>query len=265
MKVELISFNPMYSPVSGRLGKLLPWRKPLNNFGDLLGPIVVQALLRDAGLSLDSATCSKRLLTIGSILHFAADYDVIWGSGRNGKIAETQHRFTQLDVRAVRGPLTRSFLQARGIVVPNIYGDPAQLLPELKPDLIKLATASPIHDVTYVPNYNDAPFNHHSETLLDPRSPIDLCLERIATSRLVVGSSLHAIIVAESLNIPARLIRSRVENEFKYNDYYLATNRPQFRMANTFAEAIKLGGEAPPKLSLEPLRAAFPYDLWGQL
>lgn len=262
--VDLVHFNPKRPALPGRLGKLLPWRKAVNNFGDLLGPIVVRALLNEAGLSADRACRSARLLSIGSILHLAKDDDVIWGSGRNGKISDTLHDFSRLDVRAVRGPLSRAFLEARGITVPAIYGDPALLVPHALPHLVKLSEKPRLHDVTHVPNYNDLGQTRRDDTLIDPRSPLDTCLERIATSRLVVGSSLHAIIVAESLHIPAQLIRSRVEDEFKYRDYYLATGRPKFRIANTLEEAIQLGGEPPPKLSLEPLLAAFPYELWRQ-
>jgi len=262
--VDIIHFNPLRSPFPDSLGKLVSWRKPLNNFGDLLGPIVVHSLLHQAGLSLDSAFCNRRLLSIGSILHLAQDDDVIWGSGRNGKVADTQHCFKRLDVRAVRGPLSRSFLQSRGITVPAIYGDPAMLLPQVMPQLLKLSMKLPKYDVTYVPNYNDLNNIHCNGMLLDPRSSLHTCLKRIVRSRLIVGSSLHAIIVAESFHIPARLIRSRVEDEFKYRDYYLSTGRSQFRIANTLQEAIRLGGEAPPRLSLEPLLEAFPYDLWRQ-
>ncbi len=98
--------------------------------------------------------------------------------------------------------------------------------------------------------------------MLDPRSPLDHCLRRIAQSELVVGSSLHALVVAESLDIPARLIRSRVEHELKYADYYLGTGRYDFRPADSIAEAIAAGGEPKPEWTPTALLKAFPYDLW---
>ncbi len=260
--VELIHFNPDRPIIGGVLGRLLPFRKSLNNFGDMLGPVVVHGLLRKAGIDIHEGKGSqRRLLTVGSILHFAKTGDVIWGTGRNGKVANEAHTFTNLDVRAVRGPLTREFLLKRGIHAPAIYGDPGLLVPHVMPELVE-TTKRPEHQFTYVPNYNDLKWAPKVDCLLDPRSPLENCLRTIAKSRFVVGTSLHAIIIAEALSIPARLIRSRIENEFKYQDYYLGTGRANFRVANDLNEALRLGGEAPPVFFQDMLLESFPYDLW---
>jgi len=259
--VELIHFNPSRPIIDGVVGRLLPFRTSLNNFGDLLGPVVVHGLLRKAGIDPQGTDKKSRLLAIGSILHFARTGDVIWGTGRNGKIADDAHKFISLDIRAVRGPLTRGFLLRRGIHTPEIYGDPGLLVPYVMPELVE-ATKRPEYSVTYVPNYNDLKWAPKGDRLLDPRSPLESCLQVIAKSRLIVGTSLHAIIIAEALSIPARLIRSQVESEFKYQDYYLGTGRANFRTANDIDEALKLGGEAPPVFTQDALLEAFPYDLW---
>lgn len=78
---------------------------------------------------IDKLTNKNKLLSIGSVMHFAKDNDSIWGTGINGKINESHLKFKNLDVRAVRGPRTREFLMGRGIMVPEIYGDPGLLLP----------------------------------------------------------------------------------------------------------------------------------------
>lgn len=260
MAVEVYAWNPKRPTIGGRLGKHLPLRRPVNNFGDLLGPVVVKGLVRNAGL--DPQAGGGRLLSVGSVLHFARDGDVIWGTGVNGKVDSSKHQFTRLDVRAVRGPLTRDFLISRSIKVPPIYGDPALLLPETVPELHGWV-GEPTRDVTVVPNFHDYPEWCDLGVVLDPRRPLRKCLEAIARSRLVVGSSLHAIVVAESLGIPARTVRSQVEHETKYADYYLGTGRPDFTIAASVEEAISLGGEQPPQWSPEPLRESFPYDLWS--
>lgn len=260
--VELIYFNPSRPIINGVLGRLIPLRKPLNNFGDLLGPIVVHSLLSKAGIDPQQRTNKRsRLLTIGSILHLAQTGDVIWGTGRNGKVANEAHTFANLDVRAVRGPLTREFLLKQGIHAPAIYGDPGLLVPRVMPELVETAKR-PEYPFTYIPNYNDLKWAPKVDCLLDPRSPLENCLRTIAKSRFVVGTSLHAIIIAEALSIPARLIRSRIENEFKYQDYYLGTGRTNFRVANDLNEALRLGGEAPPVFLQDTLLESFPYDLW---
>ena len=257
--VELFAWNPRRPVVRGPLGKLI--QRPVNNFGDLLGPIVVTRLLGPKNTDRRRAMRPVRLFSVGSVLHYAADGDVVWGSGVNGKVPIDRYQFHSLDVRAVRGPLTRDFLRRRGVEVPEIYGDPALLLPDLIPELRRWAS-DPAFDVTYVPNLNDFR-TRRQRNALDPRSPLATCLERIARSRLVVGSSLHALIVAEALGIPARGIRSSVEHELKYADYYLGTGRGNFALAGSVDEAIEMGGEPPLDWSASDLLRAFPYDLWS--
>ena len=262
-EVELFSWNPRWPVWAGRGKRFVPIKRPVNNFGDLLGPMIAERLRRLAGLP-DEASKASRLLSVGSILHLAEDGDFIWGSGVNGKISPDSHGFSSLDVRAVRGPLTREFLQSRGISVPQVFGDPALLLPHVAPEL-RSAACHKRHDVTIVPNLED--LRRHGSlrlhpNVLNPRSGLRRCLYRIVRSKLVVGSSLHAIVVAEAFGIPARVVTSEVENPFKYSDYYAGTGRASYSPAATISEAVKEGGEPLPLLSVQPLLDAFPVDLW---
>ena len=262
-EVEIFSWNPPWPVLRVWIGWRIPWRRPVNNFGDLLGPLIVRALLKQRGLG-PEAVRPARLLSVGSILHFAQDGDVVWGSGVHGDIPGQQVTARALDIRAVRGPLTRAFLMERGIMAPEIYGDPALLLPAVMPELLEEAQRKR-HEVTVVPNYLDLDQNpgwRLSPKVLNPRAPLMRCLSRIAASELVVGSSLHGIVVAEALGIPARLVRSGVEIDFKYRDYYEGTGRVSYSPAETIREAIAAGGEPPPVFSPERLLAAFPADLW---
>ena len=255
--MELFSWNPRRAPV--RRLPLGP-RRPTDNFGDVLGPVVVRQLLRRQGTSPDAAARSARLLSIGSVLHLATDGDVVWGTGLNGKIAAERHTYRWLDVRAVRGPLTRDLLQRRGIAAPPVYGDPGLLVGHLW-TREELRGDEPDHDVTVVPNLNDLPTYAGTRGLLRPTSPLRACLRRIAASRLVVGSALHGVVVAESLGIPARLVVSQVEHPAKYEDYYLGTGR-EARPARDVAQALSWGGQEPPRWEPGPLLAACPRDLW---
>ena len=182
-----------------------------------------------------------------------------------GKCPPNSHTFTFLDVRAVRGPHTRGFLQDRGINVPEIFGDPALLLPHVAPELLNAAQHKR-HKVTIVPNMEDLRL-HRSLRLvpnvLNPRSGLRRCLYRIVRSELVVGSSLHAIIVAEAFGIPARVVESKVEHHFKYADYYAGTGRGWYSPARRSGKPS--GREASHCrffLSVRPLLDAFPADLW---
>jgi pyruvyltransferase len=257
--VEIFHWNPR-RPARGRVLRRLRWLdRPLNNFGDLLGPVVVEAMLRRLGLRPEDAVADRQLLSVGSVLHFAQPGAVVWGSGVNGKIPAERHRTADLDVRAVRGPLTRRFLADRGVEVPAVYGDPALLLPILLPDLRR---SRPTRTLTVIPNLNDAATAAPVDGFVSPRGRLRGVLEAIASSELVVGSSLHAVIVAEALGIPARLVRSEAESDFKYADYYAGTGRPGFEAAASVQEAIAMGGEPPISWDPQPLLDAFPADLW---
>lgn len=95
-----------------------------SNFGDALSEALTERIIgHKVRVIVDPFCNEKKLLGIGSILNYA-DNDVIWETGVNGKTPAHAYTFTNLDVRAVRGPLTRNFLLERGIACPEIYGDP---------------------------------------------------------------------------------------------------------------------------------------------
>lgn len=237
------------------------WR---GNFGDELSRRVVTAMLDRRGLRAGAE--GKRLLAVGSVLHFAADGDVVWGTGRNGKIAEAAHRARSLDVRAVRGPLTREFLLGLGIPCPEVYGDPALLLPRLSRRRVPGRGRKPF---VIVPNFLDLGwFLERPECaphVVSPLSSVRRCVSRILSSELVVSSSLHGLVVAEAYGIRAQLLLPPCHAEpiFKYEDYYLSSGRGSFRVACDLREALSFGGEEIVLPDLDRLEAAFHWDLFG--
>jgi pyruvyltransferase len=236
------------------------------NFGDHLARVIVTKLLAMHGHLLEEETAqSKRLFAIGSVLHFAQDGDVIWGSGVNGKVDTDLHRFDTLDVRAVRGPLTRDFLMERGIAVPEIYGDPALLLPSLFPQRFAPTAQKPY---VVVPNLHDLKLAQQAglQNIVSPMSSWNRCVAEILQGELIISSSLHGIIIAEAYGIPARYLRlSDTENIFKYNDYVQGTGRKAIEPAESVEEALEMGGMPPPVFDPATLLAAFPFDLWSRL
>ncbi|WP_187261809.1 polysaccharide pyruvyl transferase family protein [Pontibacter beigongshangensis] len=242
--------------------------KPLTgelNFGDHLSKVVVSKVLADRNHLLEEETKTRRtLLAIGSVLHFASDTDVIWGTGVNGKVAVNEHTFSTLDVRAVRGPLTREFLQERAIAVPEVYGDPALLLPHIFPGRF---SRDPQKKYVVVPNLHDLVIAEalKTENIVSPVWGWNRCVEEILKAEFVIASSLHGLIIAEAYGIPACYIRfSETENLFKYNDYLLGTGRGEIQFATTVAEALEMGGMAPPVFDAQKLLNAFPIDLWDE-
>ncbi|WP_124391977.1 polysaccharide pyruvyl transferase family protein [Rhodococcus wratislaviensis] len=263
MRVEVVHWNPPRRRARGLVGHLLPKLPPPNNFGDLLGPIIVAEILNRSECEISLEGPTRRLLTVGSIIRLARTGDVVWGSGVNGKSLNARFDFDSLDVRAVRGPLTRDFLVDRGIDVPEVYGDPGLLVGRLWGRELA-ASGYPRREVTVVPNLNDFGLYERTSNVLHPGSPISECLARIAASDFVTGSSLHAVVLAESWGIPARLVSSPHEPQFKYADYYSGTGRDGFSAARSVREAIVLGGEPAPVWDADSLLASFPFDLWSE-
>ncbi|NHI17554.1 polysaccharide pyruvyl transferase family protein [Microbacterium excoecariae] len=221
------------------------------NFGDEIGPAIVAALSGDA-----VATRPGRLLSVGSVLQFARGGDVVWGAGINGKVRQRLHY--PLDVRAVRGPLTRAVLLGFGVAAPPVYGDPALLFPRLFPDVRPVASAG----VVVVPNLNEAD-RFGDEGVLSPLGDPFEIAPRIAGAEFVVASSLHALILADAYGVPSRAVVPRAEHAFKYVDYYAGTGRADVAFAQTVDEAIRLGPVPAAEVDLDALEAAFPSDMWS--
>jgi len=226
-----------------------------DNFGDALSqPIVERILGKKVEISLPHH--QKRLLTLGSIIHYAKNGDVIWGTGfLTGRFPV---EITELDVRAVRGPLTRDILLARNIECPPIYGDPAQLLPKLFPEF----KPNPIRDYIVIPHAYETPIYSSNPHVVSSKSPWKQMIQKITESKFVISSSLHGIIVAEAFDIPSRMLLIKEEPQFfKFQDYYEATGRKHFQYAETIEEALQLGGEEQPShYNPQPLLNAFPVE-----
>jgi pyruvyltransferase len=259
--VEVAHWDPLRR--TGIWGSPTITSRPVRNFGDLLGPVIVGGLVRQLRLGAAAEHgVLPRLLAIGSVLHLAEPSDVVWGAGMNVKTGTELLALPTLDLRAVRGPRTHDLLTIRfRQAAPAVFGDPGLLLGALFPRL--RVAPSKRKGTVIVPNLNELAALPSRASVVNPRWPLRRVLRRIAASELVVGTSLHGIIVAESLGVPARAVRTNAEGAFKYEDYYLATGRdPDAVLADSVDEAIERGGAAPPVWDPRPLLAAFPSDLW---
>lgn len=202
------------------------------------------------------------MLAIGSILHFARDGDHVWGTGWNGKVGDEHFTARDLTVHAVRGPLTAEFLRTRGFAVPEIYGDPALLVPYLFPGRFKPSAEL---DHVLVPNLHDLALVKNQPHVVSPLRGWNAVVTSILKARLVLASSLHGLIVAEAFGIPARYVRlSETEHVFKYQDYHLGSGRTEaeFTIARSIEEGLEMGGAPPIRYDPAPLMQAFPFSLW---
>lgn len=219
--------------------KDMPWGKG-ENFGDYLSKIIVGEIAKNYGFTHIKET-SNKLLAVGSILHFAKTDDIIWGSGINGKISLDKLKFTNLDIKALRGPLTKETLKKMNIKTPDIFGDPALLMPTLFPNL----KFTPIKNkVTVIPNLNEyeecIKITPKTYNLISPLRHWAFVFNEILSSEIVFTSSLHGLIICEAFKVPVVLFKPfGGETMFKYEDYLEGTNRKLSKIPQSFNKSFK--------------------------
>ena len=210
-----------------------------DNLGDLLSPIIVQYMLsiRSKGWQAKDNNQYIHLYAIGSIITAGLQDCVIWGSGflTPNKIKRLKGR--NLDIRAVRGPLTQVILLDNGFRCPSIYGDPAIFLPliyspKIKSKKYKFGVIK--HLMSEHESYGDDVCYINIMTK-DYKNFVDNLMQ----VECVISSSLHGIIIAESYGIPAVLLRPS-HDLFKYYDWYYSTLRCRFPIASSVQSAMSL-------------------------
>jgi pyruvyltransferase len=221
--------------------KFLYWWKPRKkykifprklNVGDALSPYVVWHTMQIKG----AVKPKHKMLAIGSILNHARTGDLIWGTGYNSVKDPSAYVFKDLDVRAVRGPLTKDFLEKRGIEVPDVFGDPGILSSLYFPH-------ADTQDLEYlvIPHINEHKYKFCSANVLETKGSVNKFMSTIVRAKKVISSSLHGIIIAESFGIPSVLLKNNNgEGDEKYFDYYLGTNRSDFPICKTLEEALNV-------------------------
>lgn len=258
-----LMFGDFRRPICKRRVNVYYWKPgDGDNVGDLISLVLVRAVAQSLGISPEGPVAqTRRLFAIGSIVELAVQGVTIWGSGLHHAALRPYN--LELDIRAVRGPLTRDALLQAGHACPAVFGDPAILMPRFYTPATKPARAFLLvphfsKEQEYLERYPD---NTISTRTSNWRGFIDA----IASAQLVISGSLHGIVLAEAYGVPAILLRPATDrDEFKYQDYYLGTGRSSYAVAQNVEEALELGGTPLPALEqfLDPLLQAFPKDLW---
>lgn len=184
------------------------------NVGDTLSQPILEHFLgpiRQVGGSF-----RPKLVAIGSVMSKVMEGDIVWGTGcMHEKPVMRKAKFL-----AVRGPLTRALI--RGSEVPEVYGDPALLLPLIyKPDIQKTKK------IGYIPHYVDKP-SFHPNKIIDVALPWKQFVDRVLECEYIISSSLHGLIIAEAYGIPAEWAEYSnkvIGNGFKFRDYLAGTGR----------------------------------------
>lgn len=175
----------------------------------------------------------ENYMVIGSLIdRFTDKQSVIWGSGILSDKVPLSYKPKK--VCAVRGKITRNYLLRNGIECPEIYGDPALLLPYLyRPDVskqYKMGIIPHIHDLDNPLVVNFVERNKSSVCLIDFAHYEDWhdVIDLICSCECIVSSSLHGLILSDAYRIPNLWIRisDRVNGgDCKFMDYFSGVGR----------------------------------------
>ena len=210
--------------------------KSKENYGDLLGKYLVEKISqKEAVWSKPSKFSihdffSPIYVTIGSILTHVNKKCIVWGSG----IVSKEYPIKKGEFLAVRGPQTRNHLIKQGYEVPEVFGDPALLLPKYYNPKIEKE-----YDSGIIPHYSD--YNKVKDFYKDDNSillidlmtnDVDKTTDEILKCRKIVSSSLHGIIVAHAYGIPAvwqKFSGNIFGDDIKYQDYFESVDIKPYR------------------------------------
>lgn len=230
------------------------------NVGDFLGPQLVEKILFEKNIDINVS--ERRVLTVGSIMHYSRPGDVIWGTGINGKMPMSLLSFSGLDIRAVRGPMTRDVLLGLGEQVPSVYGDPGILTSIFWP-----RCKSPIKGrIVYIPHMREKVTKSVKKSfkVVSPLLDLKTFLDEIQLAEKVVTTSLHGFILSETYGVPVSLLMNDTgETVFKYEDYYQGTGRQGIPIYESLDEAMEYQNQYFDfSVMQEQLLNSFPYEVW---
>lgn len=257
------------------------------NFGDALN----LPLLRKMGLANPRHTgkpLSPRnpfkpiIIGIGSILESAKFIErpdgrnvYVWGTGTKGKLKNAYH-LRRAKFCCVRGPLTRNVLLNHGIKnVPEVYGDPALLVPLLWNSKKQVSEEKSL----IIPHYKDLEIakyiinkdnkNVYNWEILNISDSIEEVITKISKSTSVLSSSLHGLIMADAFGIPNAWLNFGDNiggGSFKYNDHHLAFWGKERHMSSIKElrdiENAKQNLEQPPPFDPKSILKSFPNNLY---
>lgn len=205
--------------------------KDQENYGDILSAQIV-SWVSGKEVSFYNAPHRKKswfkkryLMAIGSIMSYTQPKAMVWGSG----IISRKDQFSNATFCAVRGPLSRKRILELGYSCPEVYGDPAILLPEYYQPTVEKK-----YQYGFIPHYVDQEIasgwygDEKDVTVLNLiHDDIFFTTDRILECKKIISSSLHGVIVAQAYGIPAIWVQFSDKlsgDNVKYEDYFLSVD-----------------------------------------
>lgn len=198
------------------------------NWGDIVSHPLVKTISQSENIELTNNSGEpNKLIVVGSVLQHLRNGDLVWGGG-----AIDQNHISGIPkkVFAVRGPLTRNELMMRGIECPDVYGDPALLMPYIT----EYKRKEPKYKYGLIPHYADENEVQIENLKKQGVKIIDICaglhefIEDILDVEFILSSSLHGLIAADAWGIPNARVNIKgtlYGGHFKFIDYALSVNR----------------------------------------
>lgn len=246
------------------------------NWGDQLNPwlyskisgIPINKINR---IFLEDETSTPRYYVIGSILNMIKSSNAeVWGSG-----LESPHfplEFLPSKLNAVRGPLTRKAFLDMNLDCPEVYGDPALLLPKYYTPKVKKEYKYGIiqhflhkSETTWVSKYLYDP----TVNIIDIQNPsITDFVDEVNKCEIILSSALHGIICGDAYGIPSYHVNFSPDgsfNWFKFYDYYTSVGRPLTKPPLLISKNIDIKDLWPPlynysiDIDLDKLLEAYPF------
>lgn len=261
-------------------GEIIP-----QNWGDDLNAHFLSPLLSRKLFFCPPSSKQTKHQFIGSIIFPNTQNQklIIWGSGLlNPKDCPGKSGFENQTFLAVRGPLTRKVLTQNGIDCPEVYGDPALLLPRF------FDYSPPPKEERRGIGVISAWWEHKNPSFFNFMKKVEAVgacriktrgykdwrdfIRKICSSEFVISSSLHGVIVAEAYKIPCLwvIFSPKQQNEdhyFKYWDFYQSIGKnvpaPLLVTENTTLDELReiASRWTPGKINTDALVAACPFPL----
>lgn len=169
-------------------------------------------------------------MCIGSIIEdMTNSHSIIWGAGamygENHELAAKPKK-----VISVRGKKTRDYLLSKGVSCPEVYGDPAILLPLIyKPGSLKKR-----YKLGIVPHVIE--LNHPLIQYVKSRNFNDVCIiefrnyddwhsviDKMCSCDRILSSSLHGLIISNAYGIASKWMKLSdgiMGGTFKFRDFF---------------------------------------------
>lgn len=230
------------------------WWDMKKNFGDLISPWILEELTaRPVHNTIGRLDAPDALMTVGSLItEMQRPGMTIWGTGLIAPLsAATIKRLKSRKpkaILAVRGKHTRTQLMKKiGWNVPEIYGDPALLMPYLfQPERRRPADRP---GLSVIPHYAHKGIltreyiEQFDGYAIEVQRPAEHVVTEIALSDVVISTSLHGLILAQAYEIPWVWLRitdkALAGDKFKFEDFFTVLKRDQVATVEVTAEELK--------------------------